>query len=475
MNYEPVIGLEVHARIKSKTKLFCRCSNTFWSEEPNSQVCPICMGFPGMLPLPNREAIGKGIKAAVALGCTIPEFSKFDRKSYFYPDLPKGYQISQYDKPVSVKGRVALTLANGAKKEITIERLHLEDDAGKLIHSGDRTLVDFNRSGSPLMEIVSGPDLRSVEEAKLYAQELQKILRYVEASDADMEKGQMRFDINVSLRPAGQEKFGVKVEVKNLNSFRSLERALEYEIKRQTELLKGGKTIIQETRGWNDDKEITESQRSKEEAADYRYFPEPDIPPLMVAREMIEKLQKEIPELHQAKANRYEQELKLPASAAAQLAALAPLADYFERALAASGEPQKTANWVLGELMAVLNAKGTPITESHLSPENLGKLVKLIETGAITGKIAKEIFEELYEKNEDPEALITKKGLKVMSDTGELEKICVEVLLKNPESVTDFKAGKSKALGALVGQVMAKTRGTANPKMVNELLKKLLK
>lgn len=471
---EPVIGLEIHARISSQTKLFCRCSNEFFNAEPNSHVCPICMGFPGMLPLPNKEAIQKGIKAALALGCGIPEFSKFDRKSYFYPDLPKGYQISQYDKPVSQNGRVTIRLPDGTEKAIGITRLHLEDDAGKLMHSAKGTLVDFNRSGSPLMEIVSDPDLRSVEEASAYARQIQKTLRYVEASDADMEKGQMRFDINVSLRPKGQEKFGVKVEVKNLNSFRSLERALGYEIKRQTELLAKGKTIVQETRGWDDEKEVTISQRSKEEAADYRYFPEPDIPPLVVTREMIEQLQKEIPELHHAKSDRYQEELKLLPAVAAQLAASAPVADYFEKALQVSGEPQKTANWVLGELMAILNAKGLAVSASNLSPENLGKLVKLIDSGIITGKIAKEIFKELYDANADPEKLIEKKGLKVMGGTEELEKICADVVAKNPASVADFKAGKEKALGALIGQVMATSRGTANPKAVNDILRKLL-
>jgi len=470
MEYEPVIGIEIHARINSKTKMFCRCSNDIFNEKPNTHVCGICMGHPGMLPATNQEAVKKGIKAALALGCTINEFSKFDRKSYFYPDLPKGYQISQYDKPVSENGKVTITLSDGNPKVIGVTRLHLEDDAGKLTHTAGGTLVDFNRSGTPLMEIVSEPDMRSVEEASLYARQIQKIVRYVDASDADMEKGQLRFDINVSLRPKGQKEFGVRSETKNLNSFRSLEKALEYEIKRQTEILEGDGEVVQETRGWDDNKEVTVSQRGKEEAADYRYFPEPDIPPLVVTKEMVGKLKKEIPELAHTKADRYQSELDLPADHAHQLSGNAALADYFEKALAVSGEPKKTANWILSELMAVEK----DITQSKLSAENLGKLVKLIEDGTISNKIAKDIFPEVYEGDLDPERVVEEKGLKVMSDSGELEKVCQEVIGRNPAIVADFKGGKEKAIGGLVGQVMGATKGSANPKMVNDILRKLL-
>lgn len=474
MEYETVIGLEVHCRISSKTKMFCRCSNDIFNAEPNTHVCPVCMGFPGMLPLMNEETVRKGILGALALGCEIPEFSKMDRKSYFYPDLPKGFQISQYDLPVSVKGKISITLSDGSTKEIGITRLHLEDDAGKLTHTSGGTLVDFNRSGTPLMEIVSEPEIRSVEEASLYARQLQKIMRYVGASDADMEKGMMRFDINVSLRPKGQKEFGVKAEVKNLNSFRSLEKALEYEIKRQTELLEKGGKVVQETRGWDDNKEITVSQRGKEEAADYRYFPEPDIPPLVVTREMIEELKKQIPELHDQKTARYQEELGLPARDADQLSHDAGLAAYFEEAFEVSGDAKKTANWILSELMALMNADGNAITACKLAPKNLGKLVKLVAEGAITGKIAKDSFKEIYEGNLDPEKYVEEKGLKVMEDAGELEKICQEIIDKNPAIVADFKGGKEKAIGGLVGQVMAATKGSANPKSVNEILRKLL-
>lgn len=474
IEYEAVVGLEIHCRIKTQTKLFCRCSNDIFDAEPNTHVCPICMGFPGMLPLMNEEAIVRGVKGALALGCEIPEFSKMDRKSYFYPDLPMGYQISQYDLPVSEKGKITITFEDGSTKDIGVTRLHLENDAGKLTHTAGGSLVDYNRSGIPLVEIVSEPDMRTRDEVSLYARQIQKIMRYVGCSDADMEKGQMRFDLNISLRPKGQAEFGTRAEVKNLNSFRSLEKAFDYEFKRQQAILESGGTIVQETRGWDDDKEITVSQRSKEEAADYRYFPEPDIPPLILTREMVEKLKSELPELPEVKAARYQNEFKLSAQMANDLAADIDLAAYYEAAVSISGEGKKTANWVLSELLAILNAQSLTIVDSKLSPENLGKLVKLIEDGSITGKIAKDIFEEVYEANLDPEKLVEERGLKVIEDTVELEKICQEVIDRNPQIVADFKGGKEKAFGGLVGQVMAATKGTANPKSVNEVLRNIL-
>lgn len=465
-----MIGLEIHARINTQSKMFCRCDNNTFGAEPNTKVCGICMGFPGMLPVTNQLAVEKGIKAGLALGCTIRQRSKFDRKSYFYPDLPKGFQISQFDEPIAEGGMLTITLEDGRTKEIGVTRLHLEDDAGKLTHTAGGTLVDYNRSGSPLMEIVSEPDMRNTEEASAYARQIQKIVRYVDSSDADMEKGQMRFDINVSLRPKGQEKFGTRAEVKNLNSFRSLEKALEYEIKRQTELLNSGGEVVQETRGWDDAKEVTVSQRSKEEAADYRYFPEPDIPPLQVSKEAIDKLRSELPELPGVKAKRYQSELSLPLSDANQIASDSTLAQYFEATLGVSGSAKKTANWLLSELLAVEKN----INEVKLDPANLGKLVKLIEEGTISNKIAKDIFTDVYEGNLDPEKVVEERGLKVMSDTGELEKICQGVIDRNPQIVADFKGGKEKAIGGLVGQVMGATKGSANPKMVNEILRKLL-
>lgn len=474
MEYEVICGIEIHCRINSKTKMFCRCDNDIFNAKPNSHVCPICMGFPGMLPLINEEAVKKGVKGALALGCSIPEFSKMDRKSYFYPDLPKGYQISQYDLPISEKGKVTITLSNGSTKDIGVTRLHLEDDAGKLTHTDGGTLVDYNRSGTPLVEIVSEPDITNVEEASQYAKQIQKIMRYVDTSDANMERGQMRFDLNISLRPKGQKEFGIRSEVKNLNSFRSLEKAFEYEVNRQTEVLNGGGEVVQETRGWLDDKEITISQRGKEEAADYRYFPEPDIPPIVITREMIEEIKKEIPELADKKVDRYKSELGLSPQDANQLADNSALAGYFEKALHISGDAKKTSNWLLSELLGLLKSDGLTIAESKLSAENLGKLVKLIVNGTITGKIAKDIFGEVYAGDIDPEKLVEEKGLKVMEDTGELEKICQEVMDRNPNMVADFKGGKEKAIGGLVGQVMGATKGTANPKSVNEILRKLL-
>jgi len=340
MEYEVVIGLEIHARISTKTKMYCRCSNDVFNAEPNTHVCPICMGFPGVLPLINKEAIKKGAKAAMALGCEVQEFSKMDRKSYFYPDLPMGYQITQNDLPVSEKGEIKIKLSDGTEKVIGVTRLHLENDAGKLTHASDGSLVDYNRAGIPLMEIVSEPDMRSIEEASVYARQIQKIVRYVDASHADMEKGQMRFDVNVSLRPKGQEELGVRSETKNLNSYRSLEKAIEYEVKRQTEVLNTGEKVIQETRGWDDEKEITVSQRGKEGAADYRYFPEPDIPPLNIDQETIEEWRSELPELPAEKSKRYQLELGLPEQDADQIADELALSEYFEKAVAAPSFPR---------------------------------------------------------------------------------------------------------------------------------------
>lgn len=479
--YTTIIGLEVHARIKTKTKMFCRCDNDIFNAEPNSHVCPVCMGFPGMLPVVNAEAVKRGVKAALALNCTIPEFSKFDRKSYFYPDLPKGFQISQYDKPVSEKGHLTITLASGETKKIRIIRLHLEDDAGKLTHAAGGTLVDFNRSGCPLMEIVSEPDMGSVEEASLYARALQKILRAVDASDADMEKGMMRFDVNVNLKVKKADGTLVATpisEVKNLNSFRSLEKAIAYEVERQkVEFEKTGLTIkdtSKVTRGWDDEKEVTVLQREKEEAADYRYFPEPDIPPLVFTRADVEALRAELPELPDAKAERYQKEYNLSAKEAAQLTADSTLASYFETVVQTSGAPKKAANWVISELLGRLNAEAKAIDDCPLSAGHLGGLVKLIEEGTISGKIAKDVFAAIYEKDLNPIEYVEKQGLKQMSDTGELEKICQTVIDRNAQSVADFRAGKERALGALVGQVMAATKGQANPGVVNEILRNRL-
>ncbi|MBI2638442.1 Asp-tRNA(Asn)/Glu-tRNA(Gln) amidotransferase subunit GatB [Candidatus Peregrinibacteria bacterium] len=473
-SFEPVIGLEIHAQISTKSKMFCSCKNDSFGCLPNTNVCPICMGFPGMLPVINKETVTQGVLAALALHCEIPAFSKFDRKNYFYPDLPKGFQISQYDKPVSQKGYVDI-LINGKPKKIRVHRLHLEDDAGKLVHVKDGTLCDYNRSGSPLMEIVSEPDIRSVEEASEYAQEIRRILRYVGASDCDMEKGMMRFDINVSLRKKGEEKFGVKAEVKNLNSFRALEAALAYEISRQEEVLKSGGKITQETRGWDDAKGETFSQRSKEEAHDYRYFPEPDLPPMQISHEQIERFKEELPELPLARRQRFIQKFGLSEEDAGILTEEKSMADYFEETVRISKDPKKAVSFINTILLKHLNEDGLRLTDCKIQASQLGKLLKLVNEGVISNNMAKsEIFDAMYSTGKDPEKIVEEKGLKLVSDTGAIEAICQKVIDENPGPVADFKGGKQQAFGFLVGKVMQASKGQANPKSANEILRKLL-
>jgi aspartyl-tRNA(Asn)/glutamyl-tRNA(Gln) amidotransferase subunit B len=473
MEWEMVAGLEIHARIKTQTKMFCNCSNDTFGAEPNTHICPVCTGFPGTLPVINSEALTYGVKTALALGCEIPQFSKFDRKSYFYPDLPAGYQISQYDEPVSQNGKVEFFVGQ-EKKSVRMNRLHLENDAGKLVHEGGMSLVDWNRAGSPLMEMVTEADFRSPEEIVAFLKELQKILRTVGSSDADMEKGMMRCDVNISLRPKGQEEFGTKTELKNMNSFGNIEKAVRAEIKRQKEILESGGKIDQETRGWDVDKEISVSQRSKEEAADYRYFPEPDLPPVTFTAEDISAIQNSLPELPASKLERFIHEYQIAWDAAEIIAGDIELTEYFETAAKVSGSPKKTANWIIGDFLAAINEMGISPRESKLTAENLGKMVQMIEEGKISGKIGKEIFPELLATGKDVQSLVKEEGLEQVSDTGEIEKICQEVIAENEQIVADFKGGKEKALGALVGQVMKKSRGQANPQMANEMLRKIL-
>ncbi|MBI2463423.1 Asp-tRNA(Asn)/Glu-tRNA(Gln) amidotransferase subunit GatB [Candidatus Peregrinibacteria bacterium] len=472
--YEVVIGLEIHAQMSTKTKMFCRCDNDSFNKEPNINTCEICMGFPGTLPCINKEAVKKAVIAALALHCVIPEHSKFDRKNYFYPDLPKGFQISQYDVPVSLKGWIEIEMKEGIKK-IGITRLHMEDDAGKLTHAPGGTLCDYNRSGTPLMEIVSEPDMHSSEEAVAYAKEIQKILRYVGSSECDMEKGMMRFDINISIRPKGIKEFGIKVEVKNLNSFRSLERAIEYEIKRQTEAVECGERIIQETRGWDDIKGVTESQRTKEEAQDYRYFPEPDLPPLIQKNEEIEMYKKNIPELPRAKKKRYEQEFKLSDEEARILTEELDRALFFEHAATISKDPKKTAQFMNSMLLGHLNEKHQSLGECKISPENLGKLILLINNGKISHNLAKgKIFTAMFETGMSAEEIMEEKGLEELSDKGALENLAKKIIAENPKIVEQYKNGKTTVIGFFVGQMMQKTKGAANPKMVQDILKELL-
>ncbi len=472
--YEPVIGLEVHAQISTKSKMFCRCSNDSFGKEPNTNVCPICMGFPGMLPYLNEEALHKGVVAALALHCEIPPYSKFDRKNYFYPDLPKGFQISQYDFPISKKGYVEI-IVDGKPKRVILHRLHLEDDAGKLTHIADGTLCDYNRSGSPLMEIVSEPDLASVSEASIYAEELRRILRYVGASECDMEKGMMRFDANISIRKKGDKKLGVKVEIKNLNSFRSLEQALAYEIKRQEKALDEGEKIEQETRGWDPDKGETFSQRSKEEAHDYRYFPEPDLPPISLSPKHIAAWKKEIIELPLARKQRFVRNYGLPEKDASTLTESRLLADYFEKTVSASGDPKISASFLITLLLGRLYKEGITLAECKISAEALGELVKLIKEGIVSNNLAKtEIFPKMFLTGVSPGEIVKKEGMGNATDMTQLESIAKKVIETNSDAVDSYKKGKAQALGVLTGQIIKETKGQANPKIVNELLRKLL-
>lgn len=475
MAYEVVIGLEIHVQMNTKTKLFCRCNNDSFGKQPNSNVCPICMGFPGQLPITNQEAIGKGILTGLALNCNIPNFSKFDRKQYFYPDLPPGFQISQYDEPLCGEGNIEIVKADDSKKAIGITRIHVESDAGKLTHTAHGTLCDYNRSGTPLMEIVSDPDMRSIEEASLYAREVQKIVRYIKTSDADMEKGHMRFDINVSLRPEGQEEFGTKVEIKNLNSFTSLEKALEFEIKRQTKMLDNNEEIAQETRGWDDAKLETVGQRSKEQAHDYRYFPEPDLPPVTLTDNEIQAYKEQIPELPRAKYERYISDFGLSEENARILTSEPDRASYFETVMAISDDTKLAVSFINTILTKRLSDDGLKFSQSPITAENMGQLLKLVKEGSISNNQAKtSAIDEMYTTGKDTETVISELGLEQVSDTGAIEAMVKEAMEECPAAIEDFRNGKEKALGAIVGKVMQKSKGQANPGLVNKILRELL-
>ncbi len=472
--YEPVIGLEVHVQLGTKTKIFCSCPIEFGAP-PNTNVCPVCLGLPGALPVLSRQAVEMAISAALALHCEINPFSRFARKNYFYPDLPKGYQISQYDQPLAEHGYIDL-VAHGAEKRIGVTRVHMEDDAGKSVHDGfkdsDRyTYVDLNRSGTPLIEIVSDPDMRSPDEAYAYVTELKQILQYIGVSDCDMEKGQLRCDANVSVRPRGTEKFGIKAEVKNLNSFRFLKMALEYEIERQVELIESGGKVVQETRLYNSETGQTVGMRSKEHAHDYRYFPEPDLVPLRVSKHWLHEVKTRLPELPADRRERFVNAYGLREYDAQVLTLTRETGDYFEQAVNVSGDGRATANWVVGDLMGLLNTAGKEITDSPVSAKNLGELVALIGKGELSGKLAKEILPKMFESGGSPSAIMEREGLKQISDTGALEKIVADVLAANPKQVEQYKSGKTAVLGFLVGQVMKASRGQANPAAVNDTLK----
>jgi len=478
MKYEAVIGLEVHAQMLTDSKIFCGCSTRFGSE-PNTQTCPVCIGMPGVLPVLNKKAIEFAAKTGLATDCKISSYSRFARKNYFYPDLPKGYQISQYELPICEHGFIEIVVDSEIKR-IGITRIHMEEDAGKNIHesasggAGNHSFVDLNRAGVPLMEIVSEPDIRSPKEAAEYMKKLRAILRYLGVCDGNMEQGSLRCDANVSIRPVGQKEYGTRAEVKNINSFKFVEKALEYEIKRQIKVLEEGGKIIQETRLWDSNKGITESMRGKEEAHDYRYFPEPDLVPITVEQKWIDEIKASLPELPDAKSKRFASEYGLPEDDADLLTSEKALAEWFEEAVKAGGHPKAAANWMMGELMRLLNEENKFIEECRLKPKQLVGMLKLMDKGTISGKIAKVVFEEMYKTGKDAESIVKEKGLVQISDEGAIEKAVDEVIAKNPKEVERFKAGDEKLLGFFVGQIMKFTKGKANPRIVNEMVKKRL-
>ena len=475
--YEPVIGLEVHAQLATATKIFCGCPTGFGAP-PNTNVCPVCLGMPGALPVLNRAAVEFAIKAGLALNCSVRPRSRFARKNYFYPDLPKGYQISQYDEPLAEHGYVDIVI-DGAAKRIGITRIHMEDDAGKSIHDGfkdsDRySYVDLNRSGTPLIEIVSEPDMRSSEEAYQYLTAVKQVLEFIGVSTCDMEKGHLRCDANVSVRLRGAEKFGTKAEVKNLNSFRFLREALDYEIGRQVALLESGGRVVQETRLYNPDTGETAGMRSKEEAHDYRYFPEPDLVPLRVSEQWLARIREAMPELPASKRARFLGEYGLREYDADVLTQSRAASEYFENVARVSGDPKIAANWVMGDLMGLLKSQGKEISESPVTAQNLGDLVKRIASGELSGKLAKEIFPKMFATGEAPGAIMEREGLKQISDSSALEKVIADVIAANPKQVEQYKGGKTTVLNFLVGQAMKATRGQANVAVVTDLLKQKL-
>ncbi|MGJ7045023.1 aspartyl-tRNA(Asn)/glutamyl-tRNA(Gln) amidotransferase subunit B [Thermoanaerobacterium thermosulfurigenes] len=470
MKYEAVIGLEVHAELLTKTKIFCNCTTEFGGE-PNTHVCPVCLGLPGTLPVLNKKVVEYAVKAGLALNCEISKFSKMDRKNYFYPDLPKAYQISQYDLPLCKNGYVEIETSDGVKKKIGLTRIHIEEDAGKLMHENvDGSLVDYNRTGVPLIEIVSEPDMRTPEEAYLYLTKLKSVLEYSEVSDCKMQEGSLRVDTNVSVRPVGSKEFGTKIELKNLNSFKAVQKALEYEIKRQIRLIEDGEMIVQETRRWNEQKGITESMRSKEEAHDYRYFPDPDLVPIIVSDEWKEEIRKSLPEMPEHKKERFITQYGIPEYDASVITSSKPLADFFEKCVLEYSSAKTVSNWIMGEMMRLLKETGKEVEEVLIKPHQMASLLNLIDNGTITGSIAKTVFEEMFATGKNPEEVVEEKGLKQLSNEDEIREIALKVIEDNPKSVEDYKNGKDKAIGFLVGQIMKATKGKANPQLANKIL-----
>jgi aspartyl-tRNA(Asn)/glutamyl-tRNA(Gln) amidotransferase subunit B len=471
MQFEPVIGLEVHAQLKTKTKIFCSCSTEF-GKSPNANTCPICTGMPGVLPVLNQLAVSFAIRAALATHCRINRESRFDRKNYFYPDLPKGYQISQYAAPIAEHGFLEIETSAAGLKKIGITRIHMEEDAGKLIHdpTRSRTLVDLNRTGVPLIEIVSDPDIRSTEEAGAYLRKLHGILKYIDVCDGNMEEGSFRCDANVSLRAIGQSEFGTRTELKNLNSFKHVEKAIAHEIQRQTYVLNEGKSVVQETRLWDPDKNRTVSMRGKEEAHDYRYFPDPDLTPLIVDDAWIKTIEKELPELPDEKFSRFVKQYALSDTDVRVLTSSIALADFFEQAAAPLKNKKQAANWVLTTVLAMLNARGISITESPVSAQAVGKLLVLVETRKINASAAKTVFDLMVETSKDPALIVQENGLEQLSDASELESAVMAVINENPEETAAYRDGKTKLFSFFMGQVMKKTKGKADPAAVKQIL-----
>jgi len=474
MKYEVVIGLEVHSELATKSKIYCTCTTAFGGE-PNTHCCPICIGMPGVLPVLNKQVVEFAAKAGIATNCTISRFSKQDRKNYFYPDLPKAYQTSQFDLPLCIGGHLDIDV-DGQKKRIGITRIHIEEDAGKLMHDkwGVGSLVDYNRCGVPLIEIVSEPDMRSADEAKAYLEQLKAILEYTEVSDCRMEEGSLRADVNLSLRPFGQEKLGTRTEMKNLNSFKSIVRAIEHETERQMEILEAGGEIVQETRRWDDDNGFSFSMRSKEEAHDYRYFPEPDLAPIEIDDAWLNEIKASLPELQEQRVKRYVEELGIPEYDASIITSSKHLADVFEEAVKSNCSPKAASNWIMGEVLRLLNESNIELDNIPITGKDLADLILLVENSKISMNIAKKVLKKVFETGEHPADIVKREGLEIVDDAGEILTIVKNAIQSNPQSVADYKAGKEKAMGFLVGQVMKESKGKANPAMVNKAIKEEL-
>lgn len=472
--YETVIGLEVHVELATKTKIFCSCSTEFGGA-PNSHTCPVCTGMPGSLPVLNKQVVEYALAVGLATNCSVNQYCKFDRKNYFYPDNPQNYQISQLYLPICHDGWVEIETSSG-KKRIGIHEIHMEEDAGKLIHDewDDCSLVDYNRSGVPLIEIVSEPDMRSADEVIAYLEKLRLIIQYLGASDCKLQEGSMRADVNLSVREAGSPVFGTRTEMKNLNSFKAIARAIEGERRRQIELIEEGKTVVQETRRWDDNKESSYAMRSKEDAQDYRYFPDPDLPPVMIGDEWIDRIRKRQPELRTEKLKRYQEDFRIPLYDAQILTSSKHMADIFEAAVAICGKPKEVSNWLMVETMRLLKEYGQEPEMIRFSPENLAKLIGLVEKQVINRTVAKAVFEEVFAKDVDPEIYVEENGLRVVSDEGALRTAIEAIIAANPQSVADFKAGKEKAMGYIVGQTMRAMKGKADPAAVNSIVRERL-